>query len=76
MQSSLRKFYCRHHDLVSRNGIFMSQMATGMFCLSSSQSGPFLIPDLPLGNTKGVISGAGTVSPSPPVLVGFVMLKL
>ena len=34
LQSSLRKFYGRHHDLVDRYGISVSQMTTDMFHLS------------------------------------------
>jgi hypothetical protein len=34
LNSSLRKFYCRHHDLLDRYGISVSQMTTDMFHLS------------------------------------------
>ena len=34
LKSSLRKFYGRHHDLVGRYGISVSQMITDMFPLS------------------------------------------
>ena len=34
LKSSLRKFYSRHHHLVDRYGIFMSQMTTDIFHLS------------------------------------------
>ena len=34
LKSSLRKFYGRHHDLVDRYGIYVSQMTTDMFHLS------------------------------------------
>ena len=34
LKSSLRKFYGRHHDLVDRYGISVSQMITDMFTLS------------------------------------------
>ena len=34
LKSSLRKLYGRHHDLVDRNGISVSQMTTDMFHLS------------------------------------------
>ena len=34
LKSSLRTFYCRHHDLVGRYGISVSQMTTDMFYLS------------------------------------------
>jgi hypothetical protein len=34
LKSSFRKFYGRHHDLVDRYGISVSQMTTDMFHLS------------------------------------------
>jgi hypothetical protein len=34
MKPSLRKFYCRHHDLVDRYRISVSQVTTEMFHLS------------------------------------------
>ena len=34
LKSSLRKFYGRHHDLIDRYGISVSQMTTDMFHLS------------------------------------------
>ena len=34
LKSPLRKFYGRHHDLVDRYGMSMSQMTTNMFHLS------------------------------------------
>ena len=34
LKSSLQKFYGRHHDLVDRYGISVSQMTTDMFHLS------------------------------------------
>ena len=34
LKSSLRKFCCRHHDLVARYGISVSQMTTDVFHLS------------------------------------------
>ena len=34
LKSSLRKFYGRHHDLVDRYGISVSQMTTDMLHLS------------------------------------------
>jgi hypothetical protein len=34
LKSSLRKFYGRHHDLVDRYGISVSQMTMDMFQLS------------------------------------------
>ena len=46
LKSSLRKCYCRHHDLFDRYGISVSQMTTDMFHLSSTLPGPFLIYDL------------------------------
>jgi hypothetical protein len=39
---SFRKFYGRHHNLVNRYGIFVSQMTTGMFHWSQTFPGPFL----------------------------------
>jgi hypothetical protein len=41
LKSSLRKFYCRHHDRVSVYGISVTQITTDMFRLSHSYSGPF-----------------------------------
>jgi hypothetical protein len=49
LKSSLRKFYCRHHDLVERYGISVSQMTTDMFHLSQALPGPFLVHDLSPG---------------------------
>jgi hypothetical protein len=46
LKSSLRQFYGRHHDLVDRYGISMSQMTTDMFHLSKTLPGLFLIHDL------------------------------
>jgi hypothetical protein len=34
LKSSFRKFYGRHHDVVDRYGISVSQMTTDMFHLS------------------------------------------
>jgi hypothetical protein len=34
LKSSFRKFYSRHHNLVDRHGISVSQMTTDMFHLS------------------------------------------
>ena len=34
LKSSLRKFYGRHHDLINRYGISVSQMTMDMFHLS------------------------------------------
>ena len=45
-KSLLRKFYGRHHDLVDRYGISVSEMTTYMFHLSLTLLGPFLIHDL------------------------------
>jgi hypothetical protein len=36
--------YGRHHDLVERYGISVSQMTADMFHLSLALPGPFLIP--------------------------------
>ena len=41
--SSFQMFYCRHHDIINRYGIYVFQMTMYMFCLSWSQSGPFLV---------------------------------
>ena len=49
VKSSLLKCYGRHHDLVDRYGISVSQMTTDMFHLSLSLPGPFFIHDLLLG---------------------------
>ena len=46
LKSSLRKFYGRHHNLVERYGISVSQMITDMFHLSYTLPGTFLIHDL------------------------------
>jgi len=42
-------FYGRHHDLVNRYGIFVSQMTKDVFHLSSSLPGLFLIHNLSPG---------------------------
>jgi hypothetical protein len=42
LKSSLRKLYDRHHALVDRYGISLSQMTTDMFHLSLILPGPFL----------------------------------
>jgi hypothetical protein len=47
--SSLRKLYDRHHALVDRYGISLSQMTTKMFHLSLILPGSFLIHDLSPG---------------------------
>jgi len=44
--SSLRKFYGRHHDLVDRYGISVSQMTTDVFHLSLTLSGAFIIHEI------------------------------
>ena len=46
LKSSLRKIYGHHHDLVDRYGIYVSQMITDMFHLSSTFPDPFLIHDI------------------------------
>jgi hypothetical protein len=46
LKSSFRKFYRRHHDLVDRFGISLSQLTTDMFHLSQKLPGFFLIYDL------------------------------
>ena len=48
LKSSLRKCYGRHHDLVDRYGISVSQMTTDIFHLYTL-SGPFLVHDLSPG---------------------------
>jgi hypothetical protein len=49
LKSWLRKYYGRHHDVVNRYGMSVSEITTDMFQLSVSQSGPFLIHDLSSG---------------------------
>jgi hypothetical protein len=49
LKSSLRKFYGRHHDLVDRYGIYVSQMTTDMFHLSQNLPRPFLVHNLSPG---------------------------
>jgi hypothetical protein len=49
LKSSLRTFYSRHHDLINRNGISVSQITTDMLRLSSSESGLFLIHEFSPG---------------------------
>ena len=51
-KSSPRTFYVRHHDLVDRYGISVSQMTTDMFHFFNQI------------NTTGASSGAGTAYPS------------
>ena len=46
LKSSLQKFYGRHHDLVDRYGISVSQMTTDMLQLSHTLPCPFIIHDL------------------------------
>jgi hypothetical protein len=41
LKSSPRKLYSRHHDMVNRYGISVSQMTTDMFRLSESKSSLF-----------------------------------
>jgi hypothetical protein len=41
--------YGRHHDLVDRHGISVSQMTTDMFHLPQKLPGPFLVHDLSPG---------------------------
>ena len=43
LKASLRKLYGRHHDLVDRYGIYVSQMTTDMFHLSKTLPCPFLV---------------------------------
>jgi hypothetical protein len=49
LKSSLRTFYGRHHDLVDRYGISVSQMTTDWFHLSWELPCPFPIHDLSPG---------------------------
>jgi len=49
LKSSLQAFYGRHHDLVNRYGVSVSQKITDMLRFSKSQSGSFLIHDLSPG---------------------------
>ena len=49
LKSSLQKFYGRHHDLVDRYGIYVSQMTTDMLQLSYTLPCPFIIHDLSPG---------------------------
>jgi hypothetical protein len=53
LKSSLRLLYDRHHDFVNCYGIYVSQIATNIFCLPSTQSFPysFLVIELSLNNT-------------------------
>ena len=46
LKSSLGKLYGRHHDLVDRCWISMSQMITYMFHLTKALPGPFLVNNL------------------------------
>ena len=46
LTSSLRKSYGRHHDLVDRYGISVSQMTMDMLHLSQTLPSPFLIHDI------------------------------
>jgi hypothetical protein len=46
LKSSLRKSYGRHHDLVDRYGISVSQMTMDMLHLSQTLPSPFLIHDI------------------------------
>jgi hypothetical protein len=61
LKSLLRKCYGRHHDMVERYGISVSQMTTDMFHLSQTLPGHFLIHYI---NTTGVTSGPGTADTS------------
>ena len=47
VESSLRKFYGRHHELVDRYGITVSQMISDMFLMSYYNPLPFHEFDLP-----------------------------
>ena len=64
LKSSLRKFFGRHHDLVDRNGISVSQMTTDCstcrkhFPILSSLTTYYRVCNQI--NTTGAISGEGT----------------
>jgi hypothetical protein len=58
LKSSLRKLYCRHHDLVDRYGISVSQITTDMFHLSQTLSGR--VTRTPL-KTEGELRCSGRV---------------
>jgi hypothetical protein len=65
LKSSLRKFYGRHHDLVNRYGVFVSQMTT--ICSVCRIHYPVLSsfltyhPECNKSNTMGDSCGTGTV---------------
>jgi hypothetical protein len=69
----------RHHDLVDRYGIFVSQMTTDRFHLSEALSESFFSI---MTNTMGANGGAGTVTilehmrSLPSFLLGFVLIDL
>jgi len=85
LNSSLRKIYGRHHDVVDRYGISVSQMTMDMFRLSyhsPSFSHSWLITGFVTRLTRWVslveyelLTLPDHLSSSP-VLVGFVLLKL
>ena len=62
LKSSLRKFYSRHHDLVDRYGIFVSQMTTDMFHMPVLSSFMTYHQVCKWINTTDATSGAGTGS--------------
>jgi hypothetical protein len=49
LKSPFPKCYCRHHDLVNRCEISVSQIATDIFRLSCSPSGTIIINDVSPG---------------------------
>ena len=43
LKSSVRMFYCRHHDLVNRYRISVSQITTDMFCVTNDHGYMFCV---------------------------------
>ena len=82
LQSSLRQFCGRHHDLASRYGIYVSQIPTDVCRILLSQSGSFLIHGISLicnkRNPPDATIGAGIDYPSgaAQIIPGFVLLDL
>ena len=73
LKSSLRKFYGRHHELVDRYGITVSQMISDMFITSFIIPFPFMNVTYRIrlyricyhiSNTTGATCGAGSAYPS------------
>ena len=81
LQSSLRSFYGRHHDLVDRYGISVSQMNTDMFHLSSFPQSRLIIGFVTrLTRRVSLVEQELLTLPehlsSFPVLVGFVLFYI